>query len=71
MAQQIEPIEFLWVNGEIKWGVNLRVYNLYPFTSNRVKAEITDIDDALLFTTILTAKTLEEVAQKLNLTLKQ
>ena len=71
MAQLIEPIEFLWVNGEIKWGVNLRVYNLYPFTSNRVKAEITDIDDALLFTTILTAKTLDEVAEQLGLTLKQ
>lgn len=69
---QIEPLEFLWVNGEIKLGVNLTIYSLHPlFESNKVKAEITDIDDALLFTTILTAKTLDEVAQQLNLTLKQ
>jgi len=67
---QIEPIDFLWVNGETKIGVNLRVYNLYPFYENRVKAEITDINDKLLFVTVMTAKTLNEVAQKLNLTLK-
>ena len=66
---QIEPVEFFWINNQIKLGVNLRVYALYPFTSNRVKAEITDIDDSLLFSTILTAKTLEEVAEKLSLTL--
>jgi hypothetical protein len=68
---QIEPVEFLWVNGEIKLGVNLRVYILHPFLkSNRVKAEITDIDDKLLFVTILNATSYEDVAQKLNLKLK-
>ena len=67
---QIEPVEFLSVNNEIKWGVNLRVYGTY-FGSDRVKAEITDIDDNLLFTTIIYATSYEEVAQKLNLTLKQ
>jgi cysteinyl-tRNA synthetase len=50
-------------------GVNLRVYALDPFTSNRVKAEITDVDDKLLFSAILNAKTFDEVAEKLSLTL--
>ena len=66
---QIEPVEFLWVNGETKWGVNLEVYGTY-FGLDTLKAEITDIDDNLLFTSILNAKTLEEVAEKLSLTLK-
>jgi hypothetical protein len=66
---QIEPVEFLWINGEKKLGVNLRVYTLHPLfeSDSRVKAEITDVDDKLLFTTILIAKTLEEVAEKLSL----
>ena len=69
---QIEPVEFLWYNGEIKLGVNLRVYTLHPLfeSDSRVKAEITDVDDNLLFTTIIAAKTIEEVAQQLNLKLK-
>lgn len=70
MAQQIEPIEFFWINGQTKIGVNLTVYTLHPlFESNRVKAEITDIDNNLLFSTILIAKTIEDVAQQLGLTL--
>ena len=55
-----------------KKGVNLYVYRLYPFDENLgniVKAEITDIDDNILFSTNLYAKTYEEVAQELNLTL--
>ena len=67
---QIEPVEFLWVNGETKLGVNLTVYGLHPlFESNIVKAEITDIDDNLLFTTNLNAISYEEVAEKLSLKL--
>jgi hypothetical protein len=66
---QIEPVEFLWVNGEIKLGVNLRVYGTY-FGSDRVKAEITDADDNLLFSTIIYATSYEDVAKKLDLTLK-
>lgn len=65
---QIEPVEFLWINGEIKLGVNLRVYSTY-FGSDRVKSEITDIDDNLLFSTIIYAITYEDVAQQLGLTL--
>jgi hypothetical protein len=67
---QIEPVEFLWYNGEIKLGVNLTVYGTY-FGLDTLKAEITDIDDDLLFTTIIAAKTIEEVAEKLNLKLKK
>jgi hypothetical protein len=69
---KIEPVEFLWVNGEIKLGVNLRVYTLYQLLEldRRVKVEITDIDDALLFSTILTAETIYDVAKQLNLKLK-
>ena len=68
---QIEPVEFLWVNGETKIGVNLTVYTLYQLleSDRRVKVEITDIDDALLFSTILTAETIDEVAEKLSLTI--
>jgi hypothetical protein len=66
---QIEPVEFLWYNNEIKLGVNLRVYSSYQLFSDKVKAEITDVDDNLLFSTILTANNLEEVAEKLSLTL--
>jgi len=67
---EIEPIKFLWVNGETKLGVNLGVYTTY-FGTDRVKAEITDINDSLLFSTILIAKTIDEVAQQLNLKLKK
>lgn len=66
---QIEPIEFLWINGEIKFGVNLTVYSR-DFRTDIVKAEITDIDDNLLFSTNLYAKSYEDVAKKLNLKLK-
>jgi len=65
---QIEPVEFLWYNGQIKLGVNLEVYGTY-FGLDALKAEITDIDDNLLFSTIIAAKTLEEVAEKLDLKL--
>jgi hypothetical protein len=67
---QIEPVEFLWYNDEIKLGVNLEVYGTY-FGLDALKAEITDIDDRLLFSTIIAAKTIEEVAEKLNLKLKK
>ena len=66
---QIEPVEFLWYNGEIKLGVNLEVYGTY-FGLDALKAEITDIDDNLLFTTIIAAKTIKDAAYQLKLTLK-
>ena len=48
-----------------------KVYTLYQLleSDRRVKVEITDIDDALLFSTILTAETIDEVAEKLSLTI--
>jgi hypothetical protein len=66
MTQQIEPIEIF--NRENK-GVFLRVHT--PLLRDDIsKAEILDAYGNTLFTSILTAKTIEEVAQQLNLTLK-
>ena len=65
MTQQIEPIEIF--NRENK-GVFLRVYR--PLLRDDIsKAEILDTYGNTLFTSILTAKTIEEVAEKLSLTL--
>ena len=66
MTEQIEPIEIF--NRENK-GVFLRVHT--PLLRDDIsKAEILDAYGNTLFTSILTAKTIEEVAQKLNLKLK-
>jgi len=66
MTQQIEPIEIF--NRENK-GVFLRVHT--PLLRDDIsKAEILDTYGNTLFTSILTSKTIEEVAQQLNLTLK-
>jgi hypothetical protein len=66
MTEQIEPIEIF--NRENK-GVFLRVHRPL-FRDDISKAEILDTYGNTLFTSILTAKTIEEVAQQLNLTLK-
>lgn len=66
MTEQIEPIEIF--NRENK-GVFLRVHT--PLLRDDIsKAEILDAYGNTLFTSILTAKTIEEVAQQLNLKLK-
>ena len=66
MTEQIEPIEIF--NRENK-GVFLRVHT--PLLRDDIsKAEILDTYGNTLFTSILTAKTIEEVAEKLNLKLK-
>jgi hypothetical protein len=66
MTQQIEPIEIF---GNEKRGMFLRVHT--PLTRDDIsKAEVLDIYGNTLFTRILTAKTIEEVAQQLNLKLK-
>jgi hypothetical protein len=67
MTQQIEPIEIF---GNEKRGMFLRVHT--PLLRDDIsKAEVLDIYGNTLFTRILTAKTIEEVAEKLNLKLKQ
>ena len=71
MAQLIEPITIM-VDNEEKIGIILMAYHLLPFEEdNRTKADILDKDGNILFTTILIAKTIDEVAQQLNLTLKK
>ena len=63
---QIEPIE---ISGKQNKGVFLKVY----FSLNddcRLRAEILDAFDNVLFTSWITAKTIEDVAQKLSLKLK-
>jgi hypothetical protein len=66
MTQQIEPITIF--NRENK-GVFLRVHTPL-FRDDISKAEILDTYGNTLFTSILTATTIEEVAQQLNLKLK-
>ena len=67
MTQQIEPIEIF--NRENK-GVFLRVHT--PLLRDDIsKAEILDAYGNTLFTSILTAKTIEDAAYQLKLTLKQ
>ena len=57
MAQQIEPVIILCQEN-------------FPYSSdNRVRAEILDNDSNVLFTSMLNAKSYEEVAEQLNLTL--
>lgn len=63
---QIEPVE---IYGKKNKGVFLKVY----FSLNddyRLRAEILDAFNNVLFTTWLIAKTIEDVAQKLSLKLK-
>ena len=62
---QIEPIE---IYGKQNKGVCLKVY----FSLNddcRLRAEILDAFDNVLFTSWITAKTIEDVAQQLGLTI--
>ena len=62
---QIEPIE---IYGKENKGVCLNVY----FSLNddhRLRAEIIDEFDNVLFTSWVTAKTIEDVAEKLGLTI--
>lgn len=63
---QIEPIE---IYGYVNKGVSLKVY----FSLNdhyRLRAEILDEFDNVLFRSWITAKSIEDVAQKLSLKLK-
>ena len=70
MAQQIEPITIM-VGSKEKIGIFLIAYHLLSFEEdNRIKADILDKDGIVLFTTILIAKTIDEVAHQLSLTLK-
>jgi hypothetical protein len=69
MAQLIEPITIM-VGNEEKIGCILKVYKLHPFEENNtLKADILDRDGQILFTTILKAANVREVAKQLNLTL--
>jgi len=69
MAQQIEPITIM-VGSEEKIGCILMTYQAFPFLDDaRLRAEILDIDGNILFTTILDATDVSEVAQQLNLKL--
>ena len=63
---QIEPIQ---VSGCENNGVCLNVYfSLYD--DHRLRAEILDAFDNVLFTSWITAKTIQDVAEKLSLKLK-
>lgn len=63
---QIEPIE---IYGKENKGVYLKVY--FSINDNcRLRAEILDAFDNVLSTSWVTAKTIEDVAQKLGLKLK-
>jgi hypothetical protein len=68
MAQQIEPI-VIWVNGEEKKGEYLKLHSLFPFNSNKLKAEIADADGNVLFERIINATNLEDAAYQLGLTI--
>lgn len=62
---QIEPIE---IYGYVNKGVSLKVY----FSLNDdygLRSEILDAFDNVLFTSWITAKTIEDVAKKLSLKL--
>lgn len=61
---QIEPIE---ISG--KEGVYLKVYT-FPFSSpDRMRGEILDKYDNVLFSSVVTAKTIDDVVYQLGLTL--
>jgi hypothetical protein len=69
MAQLIEPITIM-VGSEEKIGCILMTYHAFPFLDDdRLKADILDKDGKVLFTTILVAANVSEVAKQLNLTL--
>ncbi len=69
MAQQIEQITIM-VGSEEKIGCILMAYQRHPFLEdNSIKADILDKDGNVLFTTILKANNVNEVAQQLGLTL--
>jgi hypothetical protein len=67
MTQQIEPIEIF---GRENKGVFLRVRKHLYYGVDNKKAEILDIYGNVLFTSILTTKTIEDAANQLKLTLK-
>jgi len=65
MAQQIEPIEIF---GSENKGVFLRVHR--PLLRDDIlKAEILDIFGNVIFTSVVTGKTIEDAASQLNLTI--
>ncbi len=67
MAQQIEPIEIF---GKENKGEYLYAYKPFSFTETKIMVvEILDKDGYSLFSSNLTAETIEEVAEKLSLTL--
>lgn len=69
MAQQIEPVTIM-VGNEEKIGRILMVYQRHPFLEDdSLKADILDKDGNILFTTILNANNVSEVAKQLNLKL--
>jgi hypothetical protein len=68
MAQQIEPIE---ISGKENKGEYLRVFAFPLVEDGKLQAVIYDKDDNVLFATMLIAETFEELAEKLNLKLKQ
>jgi hypothetical protein len=69
MAQQIEPITIM-VGNEEKIGCILMVYQRHPFAEDdSLKADILDKDGNILFTTIINAANVSEVAKQLNLNL--
>ena len=69
MAQQIEPITIM-VGSKEKIGCLLMAYQRHPFLEDdKLKADILDKDGNILFTTILKAANISEVAQQLNLKL--
>jgi hypothetical protein len=69
MAQQIEPVAIM-VGKEQKIGCILIAYQRHPFEEDdTLKADILDKDGNVLFTTILKANNVSEVAQQLNLKL--
>jgi hypothetical protein len=68
MAQLIEPIE---ISGKENKGVYLRVFAFPLVEDNKVQAVIYDKDDNVLFSYMLIAESYEDVAEKLNLTLKK
>jgi len=65
---QIEPITIM-VGSEEKIGCSLMVYTYFFNSFNRMRGDILDKDDNVLFTSVVTAKTFEEVAEQLNLKL--
>ena len=69
MAQLIEPITIM-VGNEEKIGCILMAYQRHPFLEDdSLKADILDKDGNVIFTTILNANNVSEVAKQLNLKL--